>query len=112
MYLLSLTLLLAGLFIYAAHRKEWMYGYLLYTLMLYLLLFALEGFIKADPNDTGSLSIFWIFETIIFLLHIPVVLRLSQFRPKEDRVKRAREIFENDVVHMDDHKLHRHLGHK
>ncbi len=111
MYLLSLMLILAGLFIYVAHRGKYIVSYLTYTGFLYLLLLAIEGFAKADPGDYSSPVVFMVFNTVIFLLHIPFIIRLSQFHPKEERVKKAREIFEKDVVHLHDDKLHKHLGH-
>lgn len=82
-----------------------------YTILLYLILSGIEGFAKADPNDTQAYVIFLLMETIIFLLHIPFIIRLSQLDLKNERVKHARRIFEKDVVHLHDEKLHRHLGH-
>jgi hypothetical protein len=112
MYLLSLTFILAGLFIYVSHRRKWLMIYLMYTVLLYLVLAAVEGFTKTDPDNFQANMVFLIMETIIFLLHIPFIIRLSQLDTKNERVKHARRIFEKDVAHLHDDKLHRHLGHE
>lgn len=112
MYLLSLTFILAGAFIFVSHRRKWLVIYLLYTAFLYLLLAGVEGFTKTDPENTQAYIIFLIMETIIFLLHIPFIVRLSQLDIKNERVRHARRIFEKDIDHVHDDKLHRHLGHE
>ena len=111
MYLLSLSLILAGAFIYVAHSKKWLIIFLLYTTFLYLVLAGLEGFVTADKETVVDTSSFLVVNTIIFLLHIPVIIKLSQVDAKNYRVKKAREIFDKDVAHLHDDKLHRHLGH-
>lgn len=111
MYLIALMLILSGAFIYVAHSKKWFVIYLGYTASLYLLLSSLAGFADAVPDNSQIRLAFAITNTIIVLLHIPLIIRLSQLDIKDFRVKKAREIFEKDVAHLHDEKLHKHLGH-
>ncbi len=111
MYLLALMFVLAGAFIYVAHSKKWLIIYLGYTAALYLLLASIEGFAYITPVNSPARMAFWVTNTIIVFLHIPIIIRLSQLDLKNFRVKKAREIFDKDVSHLHDDKLHKHLGH-
>lgn len=107
--MLILLLLMALLFVYLSPSIRIRVLSAVYFIFLAIVLSGIEGFIFAGDPTQNEQYAFWALYLFVLIIHIPLVIKLLQLDFKRRHIRSARDIFGEDLKHLSDHQLHKHL---
>lgn len=110
MFLTGLFLILTIALLVVSPSAGLKITFLFYLIFLYILFSGIGGFVYSLENKNAHLAL-EATEIIVFLLHLPLIYRLTKIDHHKHRVDKAREIFGKDIGHLDDHELKKQLAH-
>lgn len=83
----------------------------IYFLLLYFFMSGIDGLIATETGDYFSEYLILAFYTFILLMHLPLIFYLFKMNHKTPLIKKAREVFDKEVMHLGDKELYQHLKH-
>ena len=111
MWIFLLLLIVAGGVITLAPSKKLKAIFIVYFIGLYVVMFGVVGLVESGKTQAMEITVVSTVNFIILFLHIPLIYYLYKVDHNKHRLKKAREIFDVDIGHLTDDRLHEHLRH-
>jgi len=104
-------ILVAVLITFFAPGKHAKIAFAIYFLLVYILLDGITGLVEAGSNNFAAIYSVYATDYTILFIHLPLVMYMFQLDHKHFPIKKARQIFAKDIMHLSDHELQKYLSH-